>query len=357
MFCIIMPVCVVPIITVLMVAERRVSRGSALNTGSKRDKVVDSLSSVDFVGLILIGFAFALLLAPTTLYSRARDGWRNPSMIAMEVCGAVILAAFGIWEWKFASNPILPRRILNRNFCLSAHVAIIQFICGSMYNTYWSSWVWVVQEYSERQWTYICETSAVSLCVFTLLGGLALRFVGRYKVIQICGQGVCLIGAGVNYYSSLPGRTTTATLVMSQMLIQGGAGFGLLAAQTVAQGSLKHQDLAIGIAVWIFLSSMSSGIGGAIAGAMWNGNLAKNLSKRIPDLTLEEIASITGDINMARMAQPRDAVIQAYDATYRKIALVVLILFVLPLVSSFFNVDFAIDKKQNVHDRAEEGAA
>lgn len=37
-------------------------------------------------------------------------------MIAMFVVGGILLIAFGIYEWFFAANPILPMRILNRAF-------------------------------------------------------------------------------------------------------------------------------------------------------------------------------------------------------------------------------------------------
>lgn len=35
-------------------------------------------------------------------------------MIALMVVGIVLLIATGIYEWKFASFPIMPRRIANR---------------------------------------------------------------------------------------------------------------------------------------------------------------------------------------------------------------------------------------------------
>ena len=358
MFCIIMPTCLTPIVLVLVAAERRPLRRGA--DDAKRETLISrrighALLVVDAVGLILVGFGFVLLLAPTTLYARAENGWKNPSMIVMEVVGGVIFILFCCWEWKFASYPLLTRRILNRNYCLSVVVAIIQYLCGTMYNTYWSSWVWVVQEYSERQWTYISETNTVSLCVFTLLGGLTLRYVGRYKTIQILGQSVCVIGAGVNYYSSVYGKTSTASLVMTQILIQGGSGFGLLAAQTVSQGCVKHEDLAISIAVWIFIEYMATGISGAAAGAIWSNNLQANLLKYAPNLNATEIIFITGDITIARTSEPRAAIIHAYDDTYRKISLVVLILFFLPVISSFFNIDFRFDNRQDATQEDDEG--
>jgi hypothetical protein len=37
----------------------------------------------------------------------------------MFTVGGVLIAAFIGYEWRFARHPIMPRRLLNRNFSLS----------------------------------------------------------------------------------------------------------------------------------------------------------------------------------------------------------------------------------------------
>ncbi len=72
-------------------------------------------------------------------------------MIAMEVGGGIILFLFIAWEWKLARHPLF------RRYALYAYTQLIQYMAAGIFNTYWSSWLRVVDDYSESQWTYICQ--------------------------------------------------------------------------------------------------------------------------------------------------------------------------------------------------------
>jgi hypothetical protein len=137
------------------------------------------------------------------------------------------------------------------------------------------------------------------------------------------------------------------------MLIQGGSAFALIPAQTALQGSVQPAELAIAIAVYIFAESMSGGIGGAIAGALWSAPLASNLAVYVPSLNATEIATIAGDITSARIAEPRDAIIMAYNVTYRTAALGALIASIFPLLAAVFVRDYKLDKRHNAADEQE----
>lgn len=83
---------------------------------------------IDALGLLLLGFGFALILLPLTLYTKVADNWKNresltsvrvclmvvASIIAMFVCGGVILILFAVWEQFFSPHPIMPKRLWNR---------------------------------------------------------------------------------------------------------------------------------------------------------------------------------------------------------------------------------------------------
>ena len=40
----------------------------------------------------------------------------------MFVVGGILLIVFPVYEWRFAKYPVMPRRLLNRNFVLSLAV-------------------------------------------------------------------------------------------------------------------------------------------------------------------------------------------------------------------------------------------
>lgn len=355
MFCIIMPVCTVPLLWVLVRADRRAAKmvevehdPSTTAKPSLAARILRATLLLDPLGLILLTCAFSLLLAPPTLYSGAQGGWSNPSMIAMECVGGVVLVIFVGWEWKLARHPLLPRRVLNRNYCLCLSTYLFQFMAASVFTTYWTSWLWVAGDYNERQWTYISEAGSASLCAFSLVAGLVQRYTKRYRYMMIFGNATSLLALGLNYYSATSvGGARTVVVVFAAILYQGGAAFALIAAQTASQASVRHADLAVAIAIYIFVESIAGGIGAAVAGSIWSSDLAANLARLAPSLDANEILSIIGDITIARVSEPRDVIIAAYDGTYRKLALIALALIAVPVVTSYFAIDYVLDDRQN----------
>lgn len=75
---------------------------------------------MDVFGLLLLGFGWALLLLPFSLSVNADNGYKNPSLIAMFVVGALCLIAYCVYEALWARFPTAPVRLLkNRTFLSS----------------------------------------------------------------------------------------------------------------------------------------------------------------------------------------------------------------------------------------------
>lgn len=147
MFCIITPVLVTPVIMTLAYADYKADKMGELGVGASKVEMeqaqargtlvqgqentwslkyrvrqfYDLLVTIDIVALVLLGFAFSLILLPFSLNGNANGGWDNPSMIAMLVVGFVILLLFVAWEAFGASVPMVNRRIwANKTFLLCA---------------------------------------------------------------------------------------------------------------------------------------------------------------------------------------------------------------------------------------------
>lgn len=101
------------------------------------------LVDLDLFGLLLLCAALALILVPVAIANEASNGWRNPSMIAMVVVGAVFLVSFAVWERlpKLSPKPFFARNLFRTPtvlfgvmlgffyFCESIQVAADQSIC------------------------------------------------------------------------------------------------------------------------------------------------------------------------------------------------------------------------------------
>jgi len=95
MFAILMPVCTAPAIIVLFIGDRRARQMGVLSLAtaipSEREKIAGTnpaertlvqsvryyFSRFNILGFLLMGFGFALLLAPITLSATATGGYKN----------------------------------------------------------------------------------------------------------------------------------------------------------------------------------------------------------------------------------------------------------------------------------------
>lgn len=85
-----------------------------------REKVIRNLEEIDALGLLLLGFGWALLLLPFSLKTYAVDGWKNPSLVAMMVVGGILLIAYVVYEIFWARVPSAPRRLVfNKTFIMA----------------------------------------------------------------------------------------------------------------------------------------------------------------------------------------------------------------------------------------------
>ncbi|KAK0459375.1 MFS general substrate transporter [Desarmillaria tabescens] len=345
-FIIMLPVVMAPALAVLFWAEIKAKRDGTVSIASsaweRRHEGSDekvtlvhlllgiSADHVDMIGLVILG------------------GWKNPSMIAMIVVGGVLLFVFAAYEKWFARYPLMPARVLNRTFIGAVTVDVLYMLSGSMRSLYYSSWTWVVTDWTTREWTYFNKTLTVGLCVFGIVGGLIQRYTHRYKALQFSGLCIRIIGMGLTFYARGDNATDVA-LVWTQLLIAIGGAFSVVGSRVASQASVPHADLAQVISLISLWTSLGGSVGYAIAAAVWTGKMPGYLHKHLPNKTDAEIAKIFGSIKSARNlgAADRTNVIYAYNDTVYLLYLPALILSFLPLIVLLFMRNFYLGDNQN----------
>ena len=133
---IVLPIAFLPLAIALALNMRKAKKLHLLPPGPWKGQTVfgglrNLWYELDFFGLLLLSAAIALILIPLTLAARAKSGWRNNSMIAMLVIGAVSLVAFGFWESskKLAPRAFMPARLFTDRTVLAGY-AIAFFYFG-----------------------------------------------------------------------------------------------------------------------------------------------------------------------------------------------------------------------------------
>ncbi|CED82571.1 Predicted transporter (major facilitator superfamily) [Phaffia rhodozyma] len=400
-FCIIIPVCVLPIIITLLWAQRKAKKAALLrvptlataalsppeyiaasvpvHTTATGDDGVDAGLNVvpqiyqtgfknfgatlkglfiemDIIGLILIAATLALVLLPLGLAPKALRGWKTPSMIVMIVLGVCLIPVTVIYEVKIAKKPVAPYRFFkNRNISAACAIGFLDFVSFYLSYTYLYSFVYVSQPtWSPVNLNYFAYTQSIALCVFGFLAGILMVFTRNLKWTLFGGLLIRLLGVGIMIHSR-GGNGSAAELVMTQVLQGMGGGFAAICLQVAAQARVPHVDVATVTALVLLITEVGNSVGSAVATAVWTSQMPAALAKYVPGnnatLNAELYASIT-IIAAYPAADPiRVGAIHAYDYVMRNLCIGATVVAVFPPIIAFFFVDdVRLGDVQNVYD-------
>jgi len=139
------------------------------------------------------------------------------SMIALLVVGFILLISFAMYEWKLAPYPIMPRRIANRALICACIIDFFYFFSYYVNGIYQNSWVWVITDWSTRDYTFWTNTINTSICTFGIVAGLVQRYTHRYKAPQMFGLVIRIVGMSMSFAATY--KPYTALLVISPILV------------------------------------------------------------------------------------------------------------------------------------------
>ncbi|KAG9258795.1 major facilitator superfamily domain-containing protein [Emericellopsis atlantica] len=370
MFAILVPALLIPAIFTLYTMQRRgekagmVTMADSKNVRTGVDEggpkgfmywvklLYAGLIDIDILGLVILGFAFSLILLPFTLAKSADGGWSNPSMIAMLVMGFVCLVFFILFEIFLAPKPIMTKRILN-NRAFLAGVTIYTFnqMASSVRNTYFASYIYIIKDWTTYQWIIFLGITTMGLSLLGPFVGLLQRKTHHYKTMMIFGAVARIIGYGILVQPSGNMTQDTARLVVAQ-LIYCLSSFNVVGARVGTQASVPHEDMASIISVLTLWSTLGSSVGSAVASAIWTNQMLDQMYVEMPNVPKETILEIYGSITALRtdydfLDPIRQGSIRAYAIVNGNITVTSLCLACVPLIASFFMPDFFLGKQQN----------
>ncbi|SPO27553.1 related to Siderophore iron transporter 3 [Ustilago trichophora] len=377
MFAIMAPVCVAPIILVLMYVDRKARQAGELSFASSRletqraqqegtiqvrrdtlkqryANLIQLCKEMDFIGLLLLALSFALLLVPFSIYKDADKQWRNPSIIAMFVCGGVILGMFVSWEMLYATHPVMSKRVwYNRTFLLAVTIDIFYFMGGNLRSTYYGTFVLVGTNLSTSNWGYVVNAlSTCALSLFGLLAGLYLRVFHRYKLLQIGGLMIRIVAMGLYLYGR-NGNLTTLVVAWSQVLNALGGACSVVGTRVASQASVPHQDLASIIAQLGMWTRLGGAVGSAISAGIWTGTLPDHLAET--NLTAAQRQRVYNSPTTAKSTYPWNSALRrqinsAFSKTMTPIFITSLVLAFIPLAAGLVMPNYYLGQTQNAVD-------
>ncbi|KAH9912103.1 MFS general substrate transporter [Epithele typhae] len=363
MFAILVPAALLPLILTLFWGERKAKQLGLVETPPPGEDIVHHVKAgwaqrawllaeqLDLVGLLLLATAVACILLPMTLARKGKSSWADPSMVAMFVCGWVLLPVFVLWDLRYAKRPVIAMRFLaNRTVVCAAWIGFFDFLSFFLTFTYLQSFVLVTKPWSMTNVFYFGQAQTVGLTLFGIAAGIIMRFTHRYKPLLIIGLCIRIAGVALMIHARSD-VGTDASLVWTQVLQGLGGGFAAVCSSVGAQASVPHADVAMVIALVLLWTEIGGGVGGSVAGGIWAAVMPGKLKEKLPELSEAERAALFGSITDVRkrpLSHPvRAGVVAAYSDTMEIMVVVATVLSVIPLALSFLMPDWYLGDAQN----------
>jgi MFS family permease len=321
MWCIIVPIVSIPVLTILF---RLKMKAKSLNmAGGKSLQVRDAketLRQFDFIGLTLLTAGLALLFLAVTLVKTSKS-WTEPHVLVMVIIGPILLVLFPIWE-KFPKYPFLPmKNMKNRTLITGCVFAGIHAMATSLYNPYYMPWLLVCKGLSVTAATNASATLSVSYIVTTIIAAFIIRYTRRVKPCIVAGSCIYTLGLGLTYHYRQP-DVPLAKFIVTQAVE--GVGNGLLQspALVLTQSSMPKHLVISATAIYYTINSIGRVVGDAISGSLYRQQYPKRLAEFAPFMDEKTVQRMVNDVNsplkFAWGSEERVAVIEAFNHVYRK---------------------------------------
>jgi MFS transporter, SIT family, siderophore-iron:H+ symporter len=289
MWCIIYPVCAMPLVITLSLINRRARKAglmdkyaSELRANSKGSFLVDLFWRLDVIGIILMIAVFALILVPMTVAGGFEASWTAPHVLGPLVVGVVCIPIFVLWQLR-APHPLVPFRLMKD-----------RGIWGAMGIALLLNWAWYMQ--GDYLWSVfivafdfdIMTATRVSsfYTFFSVLTGCILGFivykVRRLKYFIVAGTCLFMVAFGLLIrYRGDADTSSRAGVIGAQVVLGIAGGMFPYPAQASLQSALKHEHLAVMTGLFLATYNVGSAFGGAISGAIWTQVLPGELTTRM----------------------------------------------------------------------------
>ena len=343
MWCIIYPVCTLPLIISLMVVSRRAKKRGLLDSYKSsfemlgmRNFFLKLFWLLDVVGIVLLLAMFALILVPFTLAGGIQSEWASAKVLAPLIIGVACIPAFIVWELK-APHPIIPFRLMkDRSVWAPVMIAIMLNFAWTMQGDYLYSVLIVAFDFSITEATRVSSLYSFSSVVVGPLLGLVVFKVRRLKYFIVFGTMLFMVAFGllIRFRGSTGDESGKVGVIAAQVVLGIAGGMFPYPAQASLQVYLQHENLAVMTGVYLAMYNIGSALGNTVSGAIWTQTLPGFLAKQIddPDLVTEAYGMPFDFVAEYAMGTPeRIGIVTAYRQVQRLLAIAGLCLCV-PLI-------------------------
>ncbi|KAK3303182.1 major facilitator superfamily domain-containing protein [Chaetomium strumarium] len=299
MWCIIYPVCAMPLILSLAVVGHRARKHGLMEKYSEAVKrqpwgpfLVDLFWRIDVIGIILMIAVFALILAPMTLAGGFEASWTAPQILGPLIVGVCTIPIFVFWQLR-APHPLVPFYLIKDRAVWGAlGIAMLLNWAWYMQGDYLYTVLIVAFDFDIMTATRVSSFYSFFSVVTGCILGFIVYKVRRLKMFIVAGTCLFMVAFGLLIrYRGDTDSSSRAGVIGAQVLLGIAGGMFPYPAQASLQTVLKHEHLAVMTGVYLATYNLGSAFGGAVSGAIWTQVLPGDLNQRLSQFNNATLAT------------------------------------------------------------------
>lgn len=300
-FSIITPAATLPLFFLMLFNYRKAKKLGVIEEKKSERTLFQTLAyyfrEFDVIGLLLITVGLVLFLLPFNIYSYQKDGWRSPLVISFIIIGFFLIVAFVIWERNYAPVKFIPYHLLlDRTVLASCVFAAVGFISYYIWDAFFYAFLVIVVNLSNKHALYTTQAYNVGSCLWGVFAGWFLRATGRYKpAVLYFGMPLLTLGVGLMIKFRHPG-VNVGYIIMCQIFVAFGGGTNVIGQEVAIMSRVKHQHIAVVLAIQNMAASVGGAIGLSVSAAVWQAVFPKKLREYLPESAMGNFTSIAGSV-------------------------------------------------------------
>ncbi|RDL40882.1 putative SIT1-Transporter of the bacterial siderophore ferrioxamine B [Venustampulla echinocandica] len=349
MWCIIYPVCTLPLIITLYVIGRRARRNGVLDKYASpfqmlgpKDLAIELFWQLDVIGIILLIAVFALILVPLTLAGGVSTKWKAAHILAPLIIGLLTIPVFIFWQMK-AKHPLVPFYLLrDRSVWGALGIATMLNFAWYLQGDFLYTVLIVAFDFTITSATRVSSLYSFCSVIAGVFISAVIFKVRRLKYFILAGTALFMVAFGLLiHYRGGTASSAQSGVIGAQVLLGIAGGLFPYPAQASIQSATRHEHVAVVTGIYLASYNVGSALGNCVSGAIWTQTLFKELNSQLAFTKNETLAaSVYGSpfeliVEYPVGTEVRTAIIASYQHVQRILTITGICLCV-PLIAFAF---------------------
>ena len=224
-------------------------------------------------------------------------GWTSATTLGAFAAGAVILAAFAVWERR-VEQPMLELSVFrNRRFsAASASITVVYFALMGVID-FMTSYLQSVLGYGALEAGYRMLPIAIGMIV---AAKSAVALTARLGTKVVVASGLAIVAGALVMTTGFDASTGDGALCLALGLMGAGIGFAMVPATESIMGSLPREKAGIGSAMNDVVREVGGTLGVAVLGSVLAGAYASTMDPAVAALPADAAEAASDSVGAAQ---------------------------------------------------------